>query len=81
VPDELADPRPRHTAEVEQGDASVAKVVRRERRHARRRARSCHSTQALARDVLEDSAIGMAVVAWAEIEDGSEEKGRRRGRR
>jgi hypothetical protein len=38
VADELADPGPRHAAEVEERDAAAAEVVRREGRHAEERA-------------------------------------------
>jgi hypothetical protein len=76
--DQLADPGPRHPAEVEQRDSAVPEVVWREARDAGGRARSRQRRpEALARDVLEHVAVGVAVVARAEIEPSGEQERRR----
>jgi hypothetical protein len=67
VADELADAGPRHAAEVEERDAAVPEIVRRERRHARRRAGPSEcGPKAFAGERLERAPIRMAIVARAQ---------------
>ena len=62
--DKLADPRPRHPAQVQQRDAAVAQVVRRERRHAGGGAGAGdRGRKPVGAEALEHRPIGDAVVA------------------
>src|SRR5512133_2978947 len=77
--DLLANPRPRHPAQVEQRDAPVAQIVRRERRHAGGGAGPCDCrAEAVAAEAVEDGPLGDAIVARHKPRDGPQELGRDR---
>jgi hypothetical protein len=74
VADELADPRPRHPAQVEQGDTTVAKVVRTERRDASGRAGTRESgAETIAAEAMEDGLLRNSVLARHKRRHGLEE--------
>jgi len=59
----LADPRPRHAAQVQERDSSVTEVVGRKGRHARRRACARDDRpKPIGRDALEHAPLGRPVV-------------------
>lgn len=76
--DEFADPRPRHSGQVEQGDAPVPEVVRREGRDAGSGAGAGERrSELLRRERFEHAAVGVAIVPRAELEHELEQEGRR----
>ena len=59
---------------MKKGDPTVAEVVRRERRHAGRRARTGdRGAEAIAAEALEDAAVRSAVLARYELAHGLED--------
>jgi hypothetical protein len=82
VADELADLRPWHAAEMQERDATVAEVVRRERWHPGCGAGLCHSRpEPVSCHVVEHSAVAVPVLARNELEHLREQHGWRRNPR
>ena len=69
--DVLADPRPRHAAQVQEGDSSVTEVVRRECRDTSGGAGACDGgAQPVGRDSQEDKRRADAVVTGKKVDNG-----------
>lgn len=74
LPDVLTDPGPRDAGEMEEGDPTVAEIVRGQRRHTGRRARTGdRGSEAIAAEALEDAAVWSPVLARYKLAHGLED--------